>query len=196
MANPIVLASSAHAVLAVFARLKKKAGDTLRYEDIFHALGDAQIARTGQRQLSRKGLVIEYEHSLELTPIGYAAIALSDRHTRESHVSDPCARRARASRIVNPNPLLPAPPDPGALYVLKRFTLKLGILLVFALAQTEFPWGFRYAFLCLTALSAIICVGLALVRKEVWMLARPNYWHEALAFCVIALAQWCITMWM
>lgn len=91
MANPIVLASSAHAVLAVFARLKKKAGDTLRYEDIFHALGDAQIARTGQRQLSRKGLVIEYEHSLELTPIGYAAIALSDRHTRESHVSDPCA---------------------------------------------------------------------------------------------------------
>jgi hypothetical protein len=36
----------------------------------------------------------------------------------------------------------------------------------------------------------MICIGLALVRREAWTLARLNYWHEAVAFLALALSGW------
>jgi hypothetical protein len=73
--DSVVLGRSAKAVLDAFAKLQRKAGDTLRYEDIFHCLGDAQVARIGQRELICKGLAIEHQYSLELTPAGYCGSA-------------------------------------------------------------------------------------------------------------------------
>jgi len=77
VSRPIALGRSARAVLGVFAKHHKRAGDRLRYDQIFHNLGDAQIARTGQKELAQKGLVVAHPQEVELTETGYTNL-LSD----------------------------------------------------------------------------------------------------------------------
>lgn len=139
MTDSVVLGRSAKAVLDAFAKLQRKAGDTLRYEDIFHCLGDAQVARIGQRELICKGLAIEHQYSLELTPAGYGVIAPSESSATVLHGRDSCEHQTQLLRSIKPGLLHLEPSDPGAAYVLKRFALKLGLLLVFAFAQIWSP---------------------------------------------------------
>jgi len=72
MAFAANLSRSALAVLNIFVRLQKRAGDQLSYEEIFQNLGDAKIARYGQKELAQKGLTIALVHHVELTEAGAA----------------------------------------------------------------------------------------------------------------------------
>ena len=188
--HPAMLGHSAQTVLEVFAKLHKSAGDTLRYDEITDYIGDAQVREFGQQELSHQGLVVEHRYALELTSTGQAAIAsLFGPNGRVA----PKTFNGIETQTPNNQKIRPWPrePDnPSTRYVAKRFALKFAILFVFALAQIPSRWGFGYAFVVLTALSGIICIGLALVRREPWTLARLNYWHEALAFLTLTLTSW------
>ncbi len=190
MPHTATLGHRAQAILAVFAQLHKSAGDTLRYDEITDYIGDAHVRKLGQQELTREGLVVEHQYTLELTSTGRAAI---------TSLFGPSGRlvprllNGIETTTINNHKIKawPREPDsPSIRYVVKRFALKLAILLVFALAQIPSRWGFGYAFVALTALSGMICIGLALVRREAWTLARLNYWHEAVAFLALALSGW------
>jgi len=56
--------------------------------------------------------------------------------------------------------------DACSAYVLKRFGLKVAILLAFAFAQVYAPWGFKGAVTILALFSGLLSILLAL------------YWHE------------------
>ena len=76
-------------------------------------------------------------------------------------------------------------------YVLKRFAQKSSLLLLFALAQIQSPWGFSKALIMMMLFTGLTDIALALFWHE-----RPNnheltYWDEAAAFLAIAgLIRW------
>jgi hypothetical protein len=76
--------------------------------------------------------------------------------------------------------------DPASAYVVKRFALKLAILLLFALAQVKAPLGFKIAAVTLAMLSALLSGGLAVYWNERPTDRALNYWDEAASFFGIA----------
>jgi len=72
-------------------------------------------------------------------------------------------------------------------YALKRFAIKLGIILLGALPQSRMPWGFGKALIAVTAFSALIDIFLAIYFRERPMSHTFNHWDEAAAFIAISL---------
>jgi len=159
------LGRNAQAVLAVFAKFHTQAGDTLRCHEIFHNLGDAQIARRGQRELIREGFVIERQYALELTLAGHTAIKSCSQSPAPILIDNSNNHAVGTIRSSKRGALLNEPPSPSTQYVLKRFALKLGMVLVFAFAQVRSPWGSLYAFVALAAFSSLICRRVSLHRS-------------------------------
>ncbi len=71
--------------------------------------------------------------------------------------------------------------------MLKRFGLKLGLILAAATVQIWTPWGFSNALSSLAAASAGIAVGLAMALGHRWRGPVLSYWDEAVAFAAVAL---------
>lgn len=72
-------------------------------------------------------------------------------------------------------------------YVLKRFLLKVALIVCFAAVQIPTPWGFAKALLALAMLSALMSAGLALYGREPLSIRVLNYWDEAVMFMAIAM---------
>ena len=70
-------------------------------------------------------------------------------------------------------------------YALRRFALKLGLLMVFAL--TRWPEGIAGAARKLSLLTALADVVLALVRRQPVFGRTLTYWDEAAMFALIFL---------
>src|ERR1044071_4296813 len=81
--------------------------------------------------------------------------------------------------------------DPGSVYVLKRFALKVAILCAFAFPQVKAPWGFPGAVTILALFSGLLSALLAVYWRERPRRGPLNYWDEAVAFLgIAALAHW------
>jgi predicted membrane-bound mannosyltransferase len=72
-------------------------------------------------------------------------------------------------------------------YVLKRFLLKVALIICFAAVQIPTTWGFAKALLMLALLSALISAGLALHGRERLSIRGLNYWDEVIMFMAIAM---------
>jgi hypothetical protein len=72
-------------------------------------------------------------------------------------------------------------------HALKRFALKLAMILAFAGLQAATPWGFADALIVLAGGSAFMAVVLARVLRQPMRGGALSYWDEALAFVAIAL---------
>jgi len=77
--------------------------------------------------------------------------------------------------------------DLASLYTLKRAGVRLVIILVFAFAQLETPWGFSKALQFLLAFNALICAAIAAYKRESAVSRSLGHWDEAaflLLLCV------------
>ena len=76
---------------------------------------------------------------------------------------------------------------PESRFALKRFALKLAMILAFAGIQASTPWGFADALAVLAGGSAFMAAVLARVLRQRARGKVLSYWDEALAFLVITL---------
>ena len=67
-------------------------------------------------------------------------------------------------------------------FALRRLSLKLLIVLIFAGAQSPLPWGFGKALTMMLFMSAAISCALALMNHQRFRLGVLSYWDESLAF--------------
>jgi len=81
--------------------------------------------------------------------------------------------------------LVHLPLDPSVPLVLKRFTVRLMILLIFCALPMAGGIGFRRMFLILTGVNAIICVVWAVLRRERPRSAGLTHWDEALMMTIL-----------
>ena len=80
--------------------------------------------------------------------------------------------------------LVQRPLDPSVPLVLKRFTVRLIILLIFCALPMAGGIGFRHMFLVLTGVNAMICVVWAVLRRERPRSAGLTHWDEALVMTI------------
>ena len=81
--------------------------------------------------------------------------------------------------------------DPSARWVLARTALKLGLLLLFAVAQ--WPWGgFVQTLETLLLVAAFLDGIIALVRRERFRSPVLTYWDETAFFLVCGLGVRCL----
>jgi hypothetical protein len=81
--------------------------------------------------------------------------------------------------------LVHRPLDPSVPLVLKRFTVRLAILLIFCSLPITGGIGFKRMFLALTGINAIMCVIWALLRRERPKSAGLTHWDEALVMAIL-----------
>lgn len=79
------------------------------------------------------------------------------------------------------------PIDPQSRHAVKRFGLKLGLLVLFAVAQLGTPWGPVKALQIMASGSAAMSAGLAILFRQQLRGQMFSYWDEALIFSTLAL---------
>lgn len=72
-----------------------------------------------------------------------------------------------------------------SLFTIRRFGLRLGCVILFALIQIATPWGFTKALQLMLGFTGIICAGIALTKRERFTLRALGNWDEAIVFLVL-----------
>ena len=78
--------------------------------------------------------------------------------------------------------------SPGSLYTLKRFGIRLAIVLASALVQIPSRFGFGKALELLLGFTGLICTGIAIYHKENPFGRTLSNWDEAVFFLILCVA--------
>lgn len=65
---------------------------------------------------------------------------------------------------------------------IKRASVRLSLLLLFALAQLFTSWGFAMALQAMFGFTALLCFGYAIFKRERPFAQSLDYWDEGIFF--------------
>ena len=75
--------------------------------------------------------------------------------------------------------------DQASIYTLKRFAVRLALLLLLALAQIISPLGFVKALQLLFVFMTLTCAGIAAWKHESFARRELGHWDEAALFLML-----------
>ena len=92
------------------------------------------------------------------------------------------AVRAKAADLVGPRAMNGTRLDQTTREIIRRATVRLSLLLLFALAQFFTPWGFAMALQAIFGFSALPCFGYAIFKLERPFAQSLDDWDEGIFF--------------